>query len=99
MAGTPPSLPLQARTQLLSPVLDGSKGWALLYGQGERLRNPANHVLAIPEWICFQCSAGGVWGGTQPPLESKPIPNVLVQLIGLALCQAGAETLDHAGTE
>ena len=67
MPGIPLSLPLQARTQLLSPVLDGSKGWDLLYWQGERLRNPADHVLAIPERICFQCSAGGVWGGTQLP--------------------------------
>ncbi|KAK4808561.1 hypothetical protein QYF61_009864 [Mycteria americana] len=55
-------LPPQARTQLLSPVIESSKEWELFYGQGERLRNPANHVLAIPEWICFQCSVGGVSG-------------------------------------
>ena len=99
MAGSPPSLPLQARMWLPSPRLEISKGRGLLYGQGERLRNPAHLMLAIPEWTCFQCSVGGVCVGTHPPLMSMSMPHGLVEPIDLVLCQAGTETLSQTVTE
>ena len=99
MAGSPPSLPFQARIRLLSPGLETSEGWGLLYGPGESFRNPAHLALTTPEWICFQCRVGGACTGTEPTTMSNPIPNVLVQAIGLVLHQTGAETLHQTGTE
>lgn len=83
------AVPICLLLQAMTHLLESSKGWRL---QGESLRNPADHMQAILELICIQCSVNGVWDGTQAPPVHRWMPNVLLQPMDQVLCQAEAET-------